>query len=182
MRPPRPHITYSNVTATLALIVALAATSYAALTLPKNSVGSKQIRAGAVRSEEVKNGSLGRAELSAKARRALSGKTGPQGPQGAMGPQGAAAAQYFAVVSSAGQLLSGNATGGGHQTPIGSYALSFSRSMAGCAVTATLGTSDTSTTVAGRITVNVTNGQAGVQTYAADGTPADLPFHLIAAC
>ena len=182
MRLPRPHFTYSNVTATLALIAALAGTSYAALTLPKDSVGSRQIRAGAVRSEEVKNGSLAATDLSAAARRRLRGKTGPQGPVGAQGPQGTAAAQYFAVVSAAGQIVSGNPTGGGHQPPIGSYALAFSRSMAGCAITATLGTADGSTTAAGRITVNVVNGQAGVQTYAADGSPADLPFHLIAAC
>ena len=39
---------YANVTATLALLVALGGTSYAAVELAKNSVGSKQLKANAV--------------------------------------------------------------------------------------------------------------------------------------
>ena len=42
----------------LALLVALGGTSYAAATLPRNSVGSSQIRTNAVSSPEVRNGSL----------------------------------------------------------------------------------------------------------------------------
>lgn len=182
MRVLRSHLTYSNVTATLALMTALGGTSYAALSLPRNSVGSRQIRTGAVRSAEVKNASLRTADLSKAARKELRGATGPQGPIGPQGPQGAAAAQYFAVVSAAGNIVAGNATQGGRQPGVGTYNVGFGRSLSGCAITATLGTTDASTTSAGRITVNVINGQAGVQTYAADGTAADLPFHLIAAC
>src|SRR4051812_30624311 len=110
MRRLREQVTYSNATATLALIVALGGTSYAALTLPHDSVGHRQLQAGAVRSREVKNGSLGAKELSSTARRSLRGR---RGPQGAQGPQGAAAAQYFAVVRANGERVSGNSTGGG---------------------------------------------------------------------
>ena len=46
MRIPRP--TYANVVATLALFVALGGASYAAVTLPRNSVGSAQLRNGSV--------------------------------------------------------------------------------------------------------------------------------------
>jgi hypothetical protein len=182
MRRIREAVTYSNVTATLALIVALGGTSYAALTLPRHSVGTAQLKPGAVRSRQVRNGSLTAGDLSASARRSLRGATGPQGPAGPQGAQGAAAAEFFAVVQSNGSVTAGNATGGGRQSAVGTYNLSFARSLSGCAITATLGTTDSSTTVAGRITVNVVNGQAGVQTYAADGSAADLPFHLIAAC
>ena len=59
---------YANVTATMALIVALGGTSYAAIKLPANSVGSAQLkkqavtnsklRANAVTSGTVRNGSL----------------------------------------------------------------------------------------------------------------------------
>ena len=45
---PRPRPTYANVVATLALVVALGGTSYAAAQLPRNSVGSKQLKAQAV--------------------------------------------------------------------------------------------------------------------------------------
>jgi hypothetical protein len=178
----RDRLTYANITATLALVAALGGTSYAAFTLPRNSVGPRQIRRGAVRSAQVKNGSLSATDLSARARRTLRGNAGPAGPIGPQGPTGAAAAGYLATVSAAGERVAGNSTGGGRQTAVGTYPLAFSRSLSGCAVTATLGTPDSSTTVPGRITVNVVNGQAGVQTYAADGSPANLPFHLIAAC
>lgn len=64
---------YANVTATIALVVALGGTSYAAITLPKNSVGSRQIKSkavgkselksNAVRSKKVKNDSLTGADV-----------------------------------------------------------------------------------------------------------------------
>jgi hypothetical protein len=44
--------------ALVALFVALGGTGYAVVKLPKNSVGSEQIKANAVRSSEVSNGSL----------------------------------------------------------------------------------------------------------------------------
>jgi hypothetical protein len=44
----REKLTFANVLACLALFVALGGASYAAMRLPKNSVGSKQLKAGAV--------------------------------------------------------------------------------------------------------------------------------------
>ena len=76
----REHVTSAHVIALIALVIALGGTGYAALKLPKNSVGSKQIKTGAVGSSEVKNRSL----------RAGDFKKGqiPKGPKGAQGPQG----------------------------------------------------------------------------------------------
>jgi hypothetical protein len=54
----RTRLTYANVVASLALFLALGGVSYAAVTLPKNSVGSKQIKSNAVTSSKVKDGSL----------------------------------------------------------------------------------------------------------------------------
>ncbi len=78
---------YANVTATLALIVALGGTSYAAINLPTNSVGSKQLkkravtnsklRANAVTSGIVKNGSLRAGDF--KAGQLPAGPVGPAG-------------------------------------------------------------------------------------------------------
>ena len=175
----RDHLTYANVAATLALTVALGGTSYAAFTLPHNSVGHQQLRPGAVRSREVRNGSLQTADLSAGARRALRGHVGPAG---AAGPQGPAATELFAAVQSSGAFVAGNATSGGSAGATGTYVVGFSRSVNGCATTATLGTTDATTVPAGRITVSNISGRVGIQTYAADGTPADLPFHVIVAC
>jgi hypothetical protein len=49
MRGFPPRLTYANVVATLALFVALGGSSYAAFVLPANSVGTQQLRNGAVR-------------------------------------------------------------------------------------------------------------------------------------
>lgn len=59
----RSRLTYANVTATLALFIALGGTGYAALTLPRNSVGVKQIRAGAVTNTKLAAGSVSSAKL-----------------------------------------------------------------------------------------------------------------------
>lgn len=73
----------SMVVAFIALLVAISGTSYAAITLPKNSVGTKQLKKNAVTSAKVKNGSLLRRDF-----RAGQIPAGPQGPQGIQGPQG----------------------------------------------------------------------------------------------
>jgi len=91
MRRLRERLTFANVTAGLALFIALGGTSYAAITLPRNSVGANQIRTGGVRSSEVKDRSLEARDLSVKARRFLKGQRGPQGergPAGSTGPTG----------------------------------------------------------------------------------------------
>ena len=67
------------VVAYLALFVALGGTGYAAFKLPKNSVGTKQLKNGAVTGEKVKGGSLLPSNFK--------GGQLPQGPQGLPGPQ-----------------------------------------------------------------------------------------------
>ena len=49
----RPRLTYANVIATLALFVALGGASYAAVTLPRDSVGSGQVRDGSLRLRDL---------------------------------------------------------------------------------------------------------------------------------
>jgi hypothetical protein len=56
LRPSRPSP--AMVVALLALFVAMGGVGYAALKLPKNSVGTRQIKKNAVTSAKVKNGSL----------------------------------------------------------------------------------------------------------------------------
>ena len=68
----------ANVLALLALFIALGGTSYAALTLPKNSVGTPQIKPRAVTLSKI----------STSARKSLKGQTGPAGHTGAAGPTG----------------------------------------------------------------------------------------------
>jgi hypothetical protein len=76
------------VVASIALLLALGGTAYAAVALPKNSVGPAQIRNGSVTSLKVRDGSLRALDLAPAARRALTGQVGPQGPKGDPGPAG----------------------------------------------------------------------------------------------
>jgi hypothetical protein len=175
----RDRLTYANVMATIAVFVALGGTSYAALSLPRNSVGTAQLRSGAVRSIDVKNRSLRLADFSRGTREALRGAQGPAGPPGA---PGAPAPRYFAAVSATGALVRGNATSGGSGGATGFYVIGFGANVSACVYSATLGTTDEGTTPAGRVTVRDVHGLVGVQTYDAGGNAADLPFHLVVAC
>jgi hypothetical protein len=78
-----PRLSYSNVVATLALFVALGGTSYAVATLPRNSVGSAQVRDGSLRAADLAPGVRGGAS-------GVRGPRGAQGPPGAAGPRGPA--------------------------------------------------------------------------------------------
>jgi len=62
-RKLREHLSYANVVASIALFVALGGASYAAITLPRNSVGTKQIKKNAVNGRKVKNRSLTGADI-----------------------------------------------------------------------------------------------------------------------
>lgn len=81
------RLTYANVTSSLALFIALGGVSWAAVTLPANSVGKRQIKANAVTSEEVANRSLRPADFAPGVLPASI--PGPQGPAGPAGPTGA---------------------------------------------------------------------------------------------
>jgi hypothetical protein len=74
----RSAITYANTVSTIALFLALGGAAYAAVKIPSNSVGTKQI----------KNGAVTKSKISASAKAALRGNTGPRGLQGIQGIQG----------------------------------------------------------------------------------------------
>src|SRR4051812_44706848 len=109
MRTISDRLSYANVTATIALFVALGGTSYA-LTLPRNSVGASQLRRDSVRSSEIRKGAVRSGELkdrtirfgdiSVSARQALQGQTGPAGPPGPTS---------FTTINSAKAQVRGNA-------------------------------------------------------------------------
>jgi hypothetical protein len=74
----------------VALTVALGGTSYAAIKLPANSVGSKQLKRDAVTGEKVKDASLFANDFApGQIPKGPRGDTGPQGAPGAPGTPGA---------------------------------------------------------------------------------------------
>jgi hypothetical protein len=93
-RRPSPAM----VVACLALLVALGGTGYAAVSLPRNSVGTIQLQPGSVTSAKVQDftlrrtdfrpGTLRRGPRGARGAQGAAGPTGAPGPAGAAGPAG----------------------------------------------------------------------------------------------
>src|SRR5213075_2732471 len=113
IRFSRPGLSYANVTATLALFVALGGSSYAALTitgrdvrngsltgtdLARGSIGSAEIRNDSIRGVDIRDGTITASDLAKPLRRDLlagtraapvvPGSVGPAGPQGEPGLKG----------------------------------------------------------------------------------------------
>jgi hypothetical protein len=142
----RSGLTYANVIATLALFIALGGGAYAAIKLPKNSVGSKQIKANAVNTSKVADRSLLSRDF--KAGQLPAGAPGPQGIQGpkgdpcpptdanCKGPKGdtgAAAAKFFATVDASGNIIRGTQGVTGHwQGSGGDYVITFPSDVSNC--------------------------------------------------
>jgi hypothetical protein len=78
----RGRVGYANVMATIAVFISLGGGAYAATELPRASVGSQQLKDGAVTP----------AKLSKAAKAAMKGETGARGATGATGATGAAGA------------------------------------------------------------------------------------------
>jgi hypothetical protein len=108
MRIGRPR--HGTVAAYLALFVALGGTSYAAASLPRNSVGSAQLKNNAVTSSKVRNGSLTARDFrSGSLPRGAQGPPGPAGPAGPQGPPGSSGANVaLGLVGATGTVTNGN--------------------------------------------------------------------------
>jgi hypothetical protein len=122
------------VVACVALFVALGGTGYAALQLPRNSVGSKQIRKGAVKNSEIARNAVTGAKvrprsLTASDFRASSLPRGPRGLTGPAGPAGpAGSARAYGYVTGAGALVAARSKGGAtvsHVAATGVYCISI---------------------------------------------------------
>jgi hypothetical protein len=181
-RRPSPAL----VVACIALAAALGGTGYSAIVLPANSVGTKQLRNGAVVAAKVKAGSLVAANF----------KTGqlPAGPKGAdglpgaagpAGPKGDPATRLFATVrqrAGGGGVELGPSSGvetlvrqGGGS---GIYNLRFNQDVSNCAVLAIPGGKSL---VDGEATANTSGGpNVTVQTFDSNGNPADLDALTVA--
>jgi len=78
------RLTFANVTSSLALFIALGGASYAAIKVPANSVGTKQVKNRAITTRKLDPKAL----TSLHGARGLPGSPGVQGPQGLQGLQG----------------------------------------------------------------------------------------------
>jgi len=88
-----PHLSYANVMATIGVFIALGGASYAAVAIPANSVGAKQLKKSAVAGSKIKPNAISSAKVTdgSLQRGDFANGTllqGPQGPQGIQGPKG----------------------------------------------------------------------------------------------
>jgi len=110
------------VVAFLALVIALGGTAFAQTVLPRNSVGPRQIRTGAVTSSEIKDRTIRLADISRRARSQLRGQRGPAGPPGPPGAAGAGTgtgALNLVVATATGTAPAESATGATATCPAG---------------------------------------------------------------
>jgi hypothetical protein len=128
----RRHLTYANAMATIGVFLALGGASYAAITLPKNSVGSKQIKDGAINSADIKNHSIKAGDF----------KGGlPKGPEGPKGDRGPAAAKHWAQIGGGASPAVNNSSGGvtvSRNATNLATTVTFPDDVSKCAVTLTL--------------------------------------------
>ena len=189
LRRPSPAM----VIACLALLVALAGTSVAAVSivLPPNSVGTVQLKTGAVTSAKVRNGSLLRADFARG--QVPAGPIGPVGPAGPQGPKGDKgdngdkgdpATSLWAVVGADGTLARSAGVTSVSHVGTGSYRVRFNRAIDQCNWQATIG-APAMTASSGMIAVELSStGNDTVQVTALSTAAvfADRAFHLAVFC
>jgi hypothetical protein len=172
----RTRLTFANVTSALALFVALGGTSYAAITLPADSVGSTQIKRhgvensdlapNSVRAWQIATDAVGRSEIRPDAVRAWEIAQNAVGSSeirkdavgtdeiadGSVGPNDLSTATKSAftlgraAVTKAGTSAGGNATSVAPGSSAGTYTVSFDHDVSACQYSATLATVKSGTT------------------------------------
>jgi hypothetical protein len=122
----RKRLTYANVMSSIAVFLVLGgATAFAASSLGKNTVGSKQLKKEAVASSKIKDGSLQASDF--KVGQLPAGPRGPQGPQGATGTVDTSS--FYTKTQSDARFLRGTITVVAHHTIAGS---TFEEARADC--------------------------------------------------
>jgi hypothetical protein len=204
----RSRLNFANVTSGLALFVALGGTSYAAVTLPANSVGKSQIRNNSVGKSEARTNSVGRAEVlrsgigrseiatngvgaSEVREQSIDTTELADGRVEAVDLSDAAKTAVAALkgvtfrvaATDAGAAAGGNAKSVSRTTDPGVYSVDLGTDVSKCQVSATIaGTGATPgvVTVAPGATTNLLT----VSTFdtAATPAPANRPFNLLVAC
>ena len=184
---PRRHLSYANITATIALFIALGGGAYAATTLPAGSVGTKQIKKNAVVSSRVKDRSLLARDF--KAGQLPAGPQGLQGLQGMKGDTGPAGSAYaFAHVNEDGSLDDANSLNvtAKSKTKAGRYCLAVTATPRNAVATSDSNAGEGGVFMAVDLTpgAHITTGDcpAGtnvmITTYNTAGTLADHAFYV----
>lgn len=163
----------ATVIATVALMVALAGTGYAASSLPANSVGNRQLQNNAVTSSKVKDHSLLRVDFaSGQVPAGPRGSVGPPGPPGSAGARGATgpagtAATKWALIGKDGNIVASSTPAPlVLQSSSGQYYVNWGSSVAGHPVIVSSAYRDADTSARGTVFASICGGGT-------TGAPAD---------
>ena len=157
------------VVACLALLIALGGTSYAAVSLPANSVTTRQVKNHSLLAIDFKRGQLPRGPIGPAG---PAGPAGPQGPAGPAGPggSGSGAAVKWAVVRADGGIV--DQSGGitlAAKPGTGQYVLNFGSAVTGKAIVASSAAAGGDTASRGETSASACGGGAdGVTCTGAD--------------
>jgi hypothetical protein len=195
----------ATVIACIALLVALGGTSVAAVAikLPSGSVGNAQLKADAVTSNKVKNGTLLKADFKAGQLPAgaagpagpagpagAAGATGPSGPAGSSGPSGPAgssATKLWAVVDENSVIVRSSGSVQINKASAGLYRLTFPQNVTLCGSVASIAaTSAGNNLQPGEAATSTSPGLGAniisVATFSSAGSFTDKPFTVAVFC
>ena len=160
----RRHITYANIAATLALVLAMGGGALAAQHYLISS--TKQISPKVL-----------------KKLRGATGKTGPQGLPGAAGKEGPAgkegapATKLLAAIKETGEATRAQGLVSSSRNGTGEYKLVWNRPIDSCYPVANVFGVTGYVVMAG-----ISGAELDVETFAADGKAADTPFYVAVLC
>jgi hypothetical protein len=193
------HLSPALVIACLALLAAVGGTGYAAMALPPGSVGTKQLKNGAVVASKVKPrsllarnfkpGQLPRGRPGPQGAQGLTGAAGPQGPGGPAGAKGDPATRLFGTVrnnDNDDEVTLGPSSGlldaDKQQGQEGRYLLTFNQDINNCAVLAMSGGTG-GDIVNGTVSAAATSPRnVTVQTFDSMGNHSERDFTVAVFC
>jgi hypothetical protein len=201
----KARLSFANVTATLALFVALGGTSYAAATLPFNSVGKGQIKSNAVGKSEVAANAVGTSELRNSGVAAADIKSGAVGPSEVrpnaidsdeLADKGIKSADIAddakaELAAANGVTFRAGAKGDGTgavgnaktitRTSAGVYSVDLGKDVSACQAVASVAGASAPADYA-TVTPGATTNVLTVNTFEAAAAADDAPFNLLVAC
>jgi hypothetical protein len=178
IRRPSPALAISA----LALGISLGGTGYAAVVLPAGSVGTAQLKNGAVVGTKVKSHSLVAANFRPGA--LPKGDAGPIGLPGPVGPKGDPAAKAWAVVrgSDGGIVKQSGGITGAKPAGQGLYTLTFPQAVADCAPVVTVSSTTTKPEEGFAAAATAAPTQLAIQTSNQFGGHEDRTFSIALFC
>jgi hypothetical protein len=196
LRTLRPHLTYANVAATLALVIAVAggsayaATKIRARDIAYHAVTASKVNYNAITPSKVKNGSLSGKDIRDSSiatedirNGTLTGQDFGAGqlPKGDKGDKGDPATSIFGAIAANGTLGSSKNVTASTPPVAGLYTVTINQDVSKCVVVATLAVDETGT-VAGEPSGGATLQQVTFQTRSVAGAAANRAFSFAVHC